>query len=183
MEKEKIKPLYEEFQGYLSQVPKPELPGTRSYDDSLWNQYNEAVDLLNKISGEDFDRFKIQPRRESGFTACIIIDTYRQKLGGLISHLHGKYFPDELPPFAGMPTTVITQTQQQNQTVQMLFEIRDKIEAKMAGYAEGSKEKKFLQKFKESLTSISTWAQLLTQLFKTGKDYGLDIDSISRIFG
>jgi hypothetical protein len=169
MEKEKIRPLYAEFQGYLSQTPEPRSPGdTMSGDESLWDQYNNSVDLLNNITREDFNRFKIEPRRgQSG--KFILIVSYRRKLGGLISHLHGRYFSDEPAPFSGMPSTVITQTQHQNQTVQMLFEIRDKIEAKMADYQEGTKERKFLQKFKESLASISNWTQLLSQLLKMAK--------------
>jgi hypothetical protein len=182
MEKEKIRPLYAEFQGYLSQTPEPRTPGDTLNDEPLWTQYNNSVDLLNKISGEDFSRFKIQPKKVTNLNFILIL-TYRQKLGGLISHLHGKYFPDEPAPFSGMPTTVISQSQQQNQTIQMLVEIRDKIEAKMPDYPEGSKEKKFLQKFKQGLTSISNWTQLLTQLFKLAKDFGLDIDSIAQIFG
>jgi hypothetical protein len=41
---QKIRPLYSEFQGYLSQAPTIEKPHDASYDQSLWLQYNEAVD-------------------------------------------------------------------------------------------------------------------------------------------
>jgi hypothetical protein len=182
MNKEKIKPLYSEFQGYLSQAPDSKNPNDTIFNESLWNQYNETLDLLRGISGEDYSRFKIQPEKDEDIT-FIYIATYRQKLSGLISHLHGRYFSDELPPFSGMPTTVITQTQQQNQSIQMLLEIQDQIDKKIADLPEESKERKFLEKFKGTLGSISNVTQLLSQMFKIAKDFGLDINSFMKIFG
>ena len=122
MENEKIKPLYGELQGYLSQVPVPKEPGEIAIDASVWNQYNHSVDLLNEISQEDFSRFKIQPSK-GVYGDYIPILWFRLKLGGLILHLHRKYFSDEQAPFSGMPTTVITQSQQENQSVQILLEV------------------------------------------------------------
>jgi hypothetical protein len=80
--------------------------------------------------------------------ACLIIavSTYRQKLGGLISWLHGKYFTDEPPPFSGMPSTVIIQVQQQSVSVQMLLDIQTKIDEALTK-AKGEKEQGFLKKF------------------------------------
>ncbi|MGD0624764.1 MAG: hypothetical protein ABSB32_08600 [Thermodesulfobacteriota bacterium] len=181
MEKEKIRPFYSELQGYLSQSPP--LSSDFIWEESVWTQYNETIKLLSDVSGEELSRFSVKSKLYDHKEPFVKVIEYRQKLGGLISYLQGKYFPDEPAPFSGMPTTVISQSQQQNQTIQMLFEIRDKIEAKMPDYPEGSKERKFLQKFKDSFTSISNWTQLLTQLFKMAKDFGLDIDSITKIFG
>jgi hypothetical protein len=108
--------------------------------------------------------------------------TYRQKLGGLISHLHGKYFADERAPFSGGPSTIITQSQQQSQFIQMVLDMQSKIDEQMPHFSEGSKEKGFLQKLKSSLSSISDVTQLLNQLFKLAKEFGLNIDSVSKIF-
>ena len=65
MEKDQLRPLYSEFQGYLSQAPEPKALHEVIDDDAVWNQYNHSVDLLNEISQEDFSRFKIQPQRGS----------------------------------------------------------------------------------------------------------------------
>lgn len=182
MEKNEIRPFYSELQGYLSQAPPVSLHED-IWEESVWEQYNETIKLLSNVSGEDLSRFSIKYKLWDQRQPFVKVIEYRQKLGGLISYLHGKYFLDEPAPFSGMPSTVITQSQQQNQTVQMLFEIRDKIEAKILDYPEGSKEKKFLQKFKDTLSSISTWSQLLSQLFKTANDFGIDLNSITKIFG
>jgi hypothetical protein len=134
--KEDIRPIYQELQGYLSQAPGGDKIRL-IYDDNLWKQVNQAIDELNSISGEDYNRFKMRTKqiRQGREGTCNVVDvgTYRSKLGGLISRLHGKYFSDDVAPFSVMPSTVITQTQQQSQSiqVQMLLEFRDKITEKI----------------------------------------------------
>lgn len=179
MEKEKIRPLYSEFQGYLSQAPEAKAAMTRIYDEDLPEHYNVAVKLLNSITGEDYGRFFVVPNENFGH---VEVNTYRQKLGGLISNLHGTYFADEPAPFSGGPSTVITQSQQQSQFIQMVLDMQSKIDEKMPHFSDGSKEKDFLQKLKSSLSSISNVTQLLNQLFKLAKEFGLNIGGISQIF-
>lgn len=181
MEKEKIRPLYSELQGYLAQAPKVDHIGDSTSDESLWTHYNESVRLLGKISGEDYSRFLIQPIN-SQHTDYIHIITYRQKLGGLISLLHGKYFADEPSPLGTSPHTVITQSQQQTQYIQMLLEMQSKIDEKLQSCEEGSKEKNFLQRIKNSLSSITSATQLISQILNIAKELGLNIDDISRLF-
>jgi len=181
MEKEKIRPLYSELQGYLSQAPKTDNPSSSTSDESLWTHYNESVKLLSKISEEDYSRFLIQPLK-SQFAEFIHIITYRQKLGGLISLLHGKYFADEPSPLGTSPHTVITQSQQQLQYIQMLLEMQSKIDEKLQSCEEGSKEKNFLQRMKSSLSSITSATQLISQILNIAKELGLNVDDISRLF-
>jgi len=183
MENEKIKQLYEEFQGYLSQAPAPQSTTDVIGDESVWEQYNYCVDQLSKITGDDYKRFMITPI--SGYGSPFIrLIAYRQKLGGLISHLHGKYFPDDSPPFSGMPTTVINQSQQQNQSVQVqiLLDIQSKIDAKMNQFKEGSNEKTFLQKLKGTLASISNISQLFNTIFTLANQNGISLETLSSIF-
>jgi len=115
--KEYIRPIYAEFQGYLSQAPKDRDIGADEYERGLWEQVNETIGELERITGEEFRRYRIVPKTisdESGTYSYVRIDTYRTKLSGLISRLHGMYFADEPAPFSGMPSTVISQTQQQS---------------------------------------------------------------------
>ncbi len=179
MEKEKIRPLYSEFQGYLSQAPEPKVSYDPIHDHSLIEHYHATIKLLSSVAGEDYSRFCVQPPRNEHW---VYIITYRQKLGGLISYLHGRYFPGEPAPFSGGPSTVITQSQQQSQFIQMVLDMQSKIDEQMPHFSEGSKEKGFLQKLKSSLSSISNVTQLLNQLFKLAKEFGLNIDSVSKIF-
>jgi hypothetical protein len=50
-EKKKIRPLYSEFQGYLSQAPTTKSPHDWFPKNSQWEFVNHAIDLLNAVSG------------------------------------------------------------------------------------------------------------------------------------
>ena len=112
-------------------------------------------------------------------------DNYRQKLGGIIARLHGEYFSDETPPFAEMPSTIITQSQSQNQSlqVQLLLEVNDLIHKKLSTVPEGSKEKTFLEKVKASLSSVKDISQLVTLLITTAHQVGMTIEQLKTLFG
>jgi len=185
--KDKIRPIYSELQGYLSQAPKLESPLDGSSDKTPWTQVNNTIDELNSISGKNYDSFKLNPEfmNQKGMIPhyFIKISAYRSKLAGLIARLHGEYFSDEPAPFSGMPSTIITQTQQQSQSfqVQMLLEIRSKIDEKIPKFDKDSKERGFLEKVKGSLASVRNVAELILLLLKTGKDIGLTVDQILNI--
>lgn len=183
-EKEKIRPVYSELQGYLSQASKEKTTYDVTYDSSIWNQFNAAIGELNNISGNNYDRFMIHPKVGGAGEPFVQISTYRSKLGGLISRLHGEFFSDETAPFSGMPTTIISQSQQQTQSfqIQMLLEIQSTIDQKMSQFEQGSKEKRFLEKVKTSLASIRNITQLVALLLKVAHEVGLTIEQISKIF-
>jgi len=178
--KEKIRPIYYELQGYLSQAPKEK---NVIFENSVWEHYNTKIDELSSISGEDYSSYKVNPIKWGDGLAVEILN-YRTKLGGLIARLHGKFFPDESPPFSGMPSTIITQTQQQTQSfqIQMLLEIQSKIDEKTSQFNEGSKERRFLDKIKNSLSSVKDTSQLITLILKVGKEIGLTLGQILDIF-
>jgi len=184
MEKEKIRPLYSEFLGYLSQAPISKDPYQGSDKPSTWNHYNSAIEILNKTTGEDYNRFKINSSTDGGGEKYVPFTIYRQKLSGLIATLHAEYFSDEPFPLGGSPDTIITLSQQQAQSfyVQMLLDIQSKIDGNLKKYGEGSKERGFLKKVKDSLSSISNFTQLLGLIIKTAKEFGLTIDNVSEIF-
>ncbi len=181
--KKELYTIYSELRGYLAQAPTPKKTYEPIETESIWEQYNRTVDLLNNISGEDYNRFRIVPSRYSSTgSTYITIVAYTQKLGGLISALRGKYFAaDEPNPLDGVPSTVIAQTQQQNQSI-ILLEIQSIIYEKLPNYPDGSKEKGFLEKLKSSLTSISNITQLFSQLFKLAKNCELSINDLLKIF-
>ena len=58
-DKKRIRPLYNELQGYLSQAPL----ATKATDwfptNSQWEFVNHAIDRLNAITGKDYNHFKI----------------------------------------------------------------------------------------------------------------------------
>lgn len=182
--KNKIRPLYSEFQGYLSQAPTSTNSTDSIYDEAIWNQYNDALKLLSEVVEKDYSRFRIDPQRSKhGSSSYIRVDTYRQKIGGLISNLHGEFFSDETPPFSGMPSTIITQTQQQSVSVQILLDIQSKIDEILPKVKSGSKEESFLNKFKGVLSSISNVNQLVSKFMKLAHEFGLNIQDILAMWG
>jgi len=183
--KDKIRPIYSELQGYLTEAPDVKSNGEVLYDKpAFWNQYNSTIDELNKIADQDYNRYKIETVTvpwQTRSRQAMDIQTYRTKLGGLISRLYGTYFSDEAPPFSGMPQTIINQNQNQNQTVNLLLEIQSKIDEKLPNLPEGT-EKTFLQKVKSALSGISSVTGLIGLLLKTANDLGLTTTQIYNLF-
>ena len=178
--KEKVRPIYNELQGYLSQAPSPSDQYTTTYDRVLWTQFNDTVTELRSITGKNYDRYLIRPE-PGGDRAYIHYSTYRSSLGGLIARLNGEYFSDEEPPFKGMPNTVINQTQTQSQSISTILEIQEKILSEIPKYAEGTKERTFLEKVKSSLPSLKTGMDIIYSLLKIGADAGLTPEVIHKL--
>lgn len=180
MSKDSIRNLYAELKGYLSQAPMVSASNVYIFEESFWEQFNGAIELLQKITEKDYARFIIKPE---GVSRVVYINSYRQKLGGIIATLHSEYFSDEPDPLGVSPGTVISQSQQQAQAVniQMILDVQGKIDENINKYEEGSKEKGFLKKVKSSLSSIQNVIQLVSLLLNTAKEFGISIEEILRI--
>ncbi|MHC4459091.1 MAG: hypothetical protein ACYS0I_18780 [Planctomycetota bacterium] len=183
-QKEKIEHVYSELQGCLSQATKAKTSANAFYDAQIWNQYNEAVDELNNISGNNYDRFRIHPETSGPFGDFVRSITYRSKLAALILRLHNEFFSDAPAPFSDKPATDLRRRQQQSRffQMQMILEIQSKIDEKIPEFNEGSKEKEFLEKAKASLASIKSATQLVSLLLKTGRELDLTIEQMSELF-
>lgn len=99
--KDSIRPIYFELQGYLSQAPGREKG--LIFEKETWIQYNQSVDELEKITSKDYNRYRIRPDATNWngtMRQNITTQAYRTMLGGLISRLHGEYFPDEKSPIS-----------------------------------------------------------------------------------
>ena len=181
--KDKIRPIYFELQGYLSQAPEK---GGLIFDNQLWIQYNQTIDELEKITSKKYDRYIIHPETKDFLKEpkqVIAIQVYRTILGGLISRLHGEYFSDEQPPFSGMPTTIInaTQSQNQSQSVGMLLEIQERVISEIPNHKPETGERKFLEKVKSMLPSIKTGTDILSSILKIGSEFGLSPSDITKL--
>lgn len=182
--KEKIRPIYTELQGYLSQAPKKE--SGHIFESELWEQVNGAIDELNEISKSDYSKFKLQSKSISwNRNMRVVVDAsdFRLKLNGLINRIYGKYFSDENPPFSGIPGTNIQMSQNQHQSmqIQILLEIQSVIDRKLNEVTD-PKEKSFLEKIKSSLSSIKNVSELIKLILTTGSSMGLTIDQILNLF-
>lgn len=181
IDKNRIKAIYGELQGYLSQTPKPNSPTDIFATNSSWERYNKAIEELSKITGGDYMRFLIRPKRQDGYE-IVHIEDYRQALNGFINTLHAQYFAEEPQPFGGSPTTVISQTQYQSQSIQMLLDFQSKIDKTLQGLQEDSPKKKFLEKLKGSLSTIKNVTDLFSLVLKLAKDFNLKMSDLASIF-
>lgn len=183
-EKKKIRPLYNELQGYLSQAPKNVGANDWFPTNSQWEYVNRAIDRLNTVTGKNYDHFKIAQEigKQSREPYEVYVSTFKGKLGGLISYLHGEYFSDEPSPFDGVPSTVITQYQNQQQSVNVLIlEMQRKIDEKLPT-TEDEKEKGFLKRLQGVLPTVTTGIGLVKSVFDLAAQMGLDPHQISRLF-
>ncbi|MFA5876838.1 MAG: hypothetical protein WC880_00535 [Candidatus Paceibacterota bacterium] len=182
--KTKVRPVYSELQGYLSQAPTVGEHGVASTrDETLWTQFNLTIDELNEVSGSDYNKFKITGIRHGQMGNFVNVSELRTKLGGLIARLHGEYFANEPAPFSGMPSTVITQNQSQSVDVQVLLNLQSKIDSELQKHEEGSKERGFLEKLKSTLPALKSAMEVLSAALKIGADFGLDPRVIHNLLG
>lgn len=180
-DKETIRPVYYELQGCLTQAPEPVKAFSTMDDEQAWNHYHSIIDELNELTGKDYNKFRVVPERGQ-VNFKVNIGTYRQKLGGLIARLHGTYFSDEPAPFASMPSTIITQSQNQSVHVEFLLEMSYLISDKMNKAKEGTPEKKFLEKIRGTLSKVKNASQFVTLVIITAKEMGISLDQLASLF-
>jgi len=180
--KKNIRSIYSELQGYLAQAPSLD-KAVYLRDPSLWGQLNGCVDELQRITKEDYSKFKLSSQPD-GDSRYVQNTEYRSKLNGLIMRLHGKYFANEPTPFSGGPSTVVSQTQAQIQSTQVsiLLEFQSFIDKKLYSAELKEEEKSFLQKIKDNLPTAKTTVELVNLILQTAKSLGLDISQIIKFF-
>jgi hypothetical protein len=187
--KEGIKHLYNVLKGYYANAPE-----ASQYDrgylrgSSLLTNYNKVVDELSSISGNDYSRFKVPPAKREyklpqmdkpRVKEITDVLAYRQQLGGIILALQSTYFPnDPNPVIRSQPGVQITQVVQQNQSVVFQLVLQGEIDSRINKYAEGTKERSFLERLRASLGTVANIGQLITTLFKLAKEFGLSTDQV-----
>ncbi|MCL4200572.1 hypothetical protein KJZ67_04520 [Patescibacteria group bacterium] len=179
--KEKVRPIYSELQGYLSQTPSVKATTDAIYDNVFWSQINASIDELSTVTGTDYSRYKIETNpSDPNFMRVAVI---RVKLGGIISRLHGEFYSDEPAPFSGMPSTVnnFTQTQQQTATQTIILEFQEVLNEKITS-SPNENEKSFLEKVKSGLGTIKSTSELVKLILETAKQFGFDVNQVATIF-
>lgn len=185
--KDKIRPIYLELQGFLKELPKQETTSSSIRSEGVWNSYHRAIEELNSITGKNYDFAKVDIKKaDSGFGIpyFVSLTEFRLKLGGVISRLYAEYFSDEANPLDGSPTTLITNSQNQSQTLQLeiVLEISALIGKKIDTLEEGSKEKKFFEQIKSGLTTSKGVVGLIKDILLTGQNLGISIGEILKLF-
>lgn len=182
IDKEKIRPIYSELQGYLSQAPLAEKSGYL-YRSLLGDQFNTTIDELNNLTGKNYDKFKVNVVRDESGTH-VRTSEYRSQLNGLIMRLYAEYFKDEASPFGGSPNMIVSQTQLQSQSaqIQMVLDFQSLIDKKLYSAKLEEKEKTFLEKIKSALPSIKSAVELIKLIISVAKSLGMDINQVANIF-
>lgn len=183
--KSKIRPIYEELQGYLSQCPLPEKNSYISTPSS-WKNLQYCIEQLNSITNDNYSRFNVDIKpsiSRPGTTWPERVDTieYRSKLNALIMYLHAKYFTHDISPFGGSPSMIISQTQ--NTNITMIMDVQTLIDKKLFGENLAPEEKTFLEKLKSSLPTLKSTTDLITTIIQLANACGMSIHTLSKIFG
>lgn len=107
MERKVLIPLCDKLKGYLSQAPalNNEDPFQSIYDASIWEHYNQTVQLICDITDKNYERFKIEPIMDD-ILPCVRVLIYRQKLTGLISRINAEFFSDRPQSSANNVTSI-----------------------------------------------------------------------------
>ncbi len=178
--KNEIRPIYSELQGYLSQISKSNESYETIRDPSVWKNLNSSIDELSELASADYSKFKIEPQKGQFNSLFVTLTEYRNKVGGLVAKIHGKFFSDEPTPFTNMPSTVISQQQSQTQSVdiKVILNLSEKINKEIGNYEEGTPERTFLEKVKEKLDEVKNNMDLIKIILEAGVFSGLAIKKI-----
>lgn len=185
IETQKIRPVYQELQGYLSQTLWPK----GSYDnmefDPICPQINSVIDELNSLTDLSYDKFKIDFMPGEWNSKCVLITTVRIKLGGLIDKLHGEYFHDENRPFSGTPQTVISQSQIQSQNINiaLLLDINTRVTTKLQDADLKPEEKTFLETIRDSLVGMNSAIDVISTIINTASKLGITVSVVKMLLG
>ena len=177
MDKEKIRPLYKRLCGYLSEVSDDFIK------EDVWQRYNQTVDQISIVCEKNYTFHKIIPKALRNGHLSVYGNSFRTTLSGLITELEATYFHDETQNQAYTTGIHISQNQQQVQTlaVQIVLEAQDLVYNRSTEYKEGTTERTFLDKLKESLAGVRNATDLLKNALQIAKDLGLSPDSIFQI--
>ena len=178
----RVRAIYSELIGYLSQCPIAKNPSDIFANSSPWKQHNAAILELKAVTGEDYDRFVIKPEYLNGHEIVHIV-TYRQALGGLIRRIHGTHFSDEAAPFTPTPQTVVSQSQHQTQSVQMLLDFQSKIDQELRNVPGDQKKEGFLKECKQQLGHVKDVNDLVKLMITTARQFGLNLADLIALFG
>ncbi len=194
-----IMPIYKSLEGLLRQVFSMDSSSEEPGIEDFYNKQIERLKELNPDSKDIWDNFRVEakshvishsPQREPVMGNPVIdINEYKGKLSSLIGEVHGRFFIGEpSPDYGNSPRIMNVQNQQQSQEqiqiqvqTQMLLDVQEKIVKKQKEYKKGSRERKFIDKLKEKLSSVKGYIEFITLVYEVAKAVGLSPDKALKI--
>ena len=178
--KKEIISVYEELRGILGSIE-----GASSwFDDEGFSQ--RANDVISRVGTlcpeiENINSYKIKLEYSASRGGIIHTVPTRANLSSLLGRIKGFYGLIE----SSMPTTGHTfiQNQSQSQSQSLVLEWQEKIIGELPKYAEGTKERGFLEKLKSALLTVKSATDILSSVLKIGEDLGLNPATIHKLLG
>ena len=177
--KEQLRPAYQELHGLYASSPKS-ADNTTVTDPQFWEQYHAVIFEINKITGENYDRFKMKVSKGQSVEFIQVV-SYQQKLAGLISRLYGKFFSTERNPLTSEPSTQTTINQFQTQSQNVIIDLKRTIDKKITE-TQDPVEKNFLTKLKDKIEGVHDVTQAIKTVTLTAAEVGLGLEALIKLF-
>ncbi len=179
MDDDKLKTLYAELRGILSQAT----PQSREHDFfteyGALEYYDSVINELVRETEDNYDRFRLPT------SGRLTMTTFKITVAGLIAHLRQKHFPAERDPLCTEPSAYTVQTTNVTQQVHidMILQMDRLITKKIVEHQKGTKERTFLEKLQDGMKSASNFVDFAKTLTDAAMKAGVGIADIGRIFG
>ena len=171
-------PAYQELNAFLLHLPEGGL-----ISESFSADFNSLVDQIAKISGDDYSGYKVDSDESD-------VDVYYSKGARLLAKLNsGHHFEKNNPSFRSRNsstsfTAVQTSSQEVSTTViiSIVSEITEQLTRAETKFAEGTKERNFIDNVKAGIKGVKSIAEAITLILATASQIGLTIDQVKAIF-
>jgi hypothetical protein len=167
-QKDEIRPIYEELQGLLAQLPPPDRKSDTLDDPKNWEGLNNASDRLFELTKNDnYTRYKLSPGEDNDFGCDFVyLVELRTTAHRLINRLHGEYFSDEPLPFSGGPGSETNVAVSVNQVVtqQVLMDFKSELIKKLQEFPEDSPQRYFGEKLSGILSNVKNMSDIINAI-------------------
>lgn len=174
--------VYEELKGVLASIPEDH---TWFDDDGFAAQANTVIERASNLCPEisNIDTYKILTRYSSNRGPTIDVIPTKSKLNGLIGRIKGSYGFDSLSQLNSGNTFIQNQTQSQQQHQTVILEIQERIINEIQNHEEGTKERNFLEKLKQTLPTLNNTVGIMSSILSIATDSGISVEDIRRLLG
>lgn len=172
-----ISSVYEELKGVLDSISEEK----SWFDDEGFSSHaNNVIKRVGELCPEitDINNYLVTPRYSQGRGGQLVqvIPTIA-KIKSLIGRLNGYYSLDKKSQNMGH-----TFIQNQQTNIDLIVDLRLKIENHIKDYSPEEPERKFLEELKESVSTAKTAMDLLRLVIETAKRYRITLATLLKIF-
>lgn len=177
--KDKIRPYYEELKGLREALPEEGW----FEDDGISNKYLKTLEGIATLLPElNRDEYILKPEWSEdqfggGGRSMITKNQYKTILNALIGHLKGLFDFDNNQNNSGH-----TFIQSQSVSIELVLNLQEKIINLENKYEEGTPEKTFLKKLKNSLSSIKDATDIIKIVLSEAQKAGITLNTLITMF-